>query len=129
MLLRALRSVAVVILGYVVFAGAAALLFQLSGHAPHAPASAGFMAVAIIYGIVFAVIVGWLAGRLASAHPVGHATCVAALIATGALISLLFAGTSSTWSMWAALALMAPSAVLGGLLRARAGRAASRGGT
>ncbi len=125
---RAVRSVAVVVVGYVVFAGSAGLLFQLSGHGPHAAASAGFMAVTIVYGIGFAALGGWLAARLAGAHPVGHAAAVAALIAAGAIAALLFAAVSHTWSMWSTLVLMAPSAVLGGVFRARAERATSRGG-
>ncbi len=126
--LRAVRSVAVVVLGYVVFAGSAALLFQLSGQGPHAAASAGFMVLTVVYGVGFAALGGWLAARLAGAHPVGHAAAVAALIAAGAIASLLFAGASHTWSMWSTLVLRAPSALLGGVLRSRAGRASPRGG-
>ncbi len=122
MLRRALRSVVVIVLGYAVFAGTAALLFRLSGREPHAAASAGFVALTVAYGVVFAAAGGWLAARLAGGHPLGHAAAVAALIATGAAVSLLFAGAPSTWSMWAALVLMAPSAVLGGWVRARTGR-------
>ncbi len=126
-ILRAVRSVAVVVLGYAVFAGSAALLFQLSGHEPHDPASAAFMALSIVYGVGFAALGGWLAARLAGAQPVGHAAAVAALIAAGAIVSLLFAGAPRTWSMWAGLVLMAPSAILGGVIRLRTGRATPRG--
>jgi nitrate/nitrite transporter NarK len=117
--MRIIRSVAAVIFGYLVFGGTAALLFRLSGQEPHAPASTGFKVFTIIYGIVFAAVGGWVASRLAGQRPLGHAIAVTTLIALGAIISLVFSGTQYTWSMWAALFLMAPSALLGGWFRAR----------
>jgi hypothetical protein len=117
--MRMIRSIAVVILGYLIFGGTAALLFHLSGQEPHAPASTGFKVFTIIYGIVFAAVGGWVASRFAVQRPLGHAIGVTALIALGAIISLLFSGTQYTWSMWAALLLMAPSALLGGWFRVR----------
>jgi nitrate/nitrite transporter NarK len=115
--MRVLRSISVVILGYLIFGGTAALLFQLSGQEPHSPASIGFKVITIIYGMVFAAAGGWVASRLGGQRPLGHAGAVATLIALGAVISLLFSGTANTWSMWFALLLMAPSALLGGWIR------------
>ena len=93
-----LRSIAAVLVGYVVFAASSFAVFRLSGHAPHAPAPVPFMLLAIASGVVFAALGGYVAGSLAGRRPLGH----------GAI-----------WTQVAALTLMAPSAVLGGWLRAR----------
>jgi len=115
-----LRSIAAVFLGYVVFAASAFLLFRLSGHAPHAVASSPFMLLSIAWGIAFAIAGGYVAGALAGRQPLAHGVAVAALIAVGAGISLASTlGHGAVWSQVGALTLMAPSAVLGGWLRAR----------
>ena len=111
-----LRSIAAVVAGYVVFAGSAALLFQLSGIDPHAPSSAGFKIGSIIWGVVFALVAGWLTARVAARRPGAHAAVLALLIAAGALISLLASSPASVWSQMAALVLMAPAAWIGGVL-------------
>ena len=121
--MRVLRSVAVVILGYIIFAGTAALIFKLSGQEPHAAATMGFKILATLYGMFFAAIGGWIAARLSSRKPLSHAIAVGGLIAIGAIISLLFSGTTYTWSMWSALILMSPCAALGGKFHSRSRKA------
>jgi hypothetical protein len=111
-----IRSVAAVVAGYVVFAASAALLFQLSGVDPHAPSSATFKIGSIIWGVVFALVAGWLTARVAARRPGTHAAILAALIAAGALISLLASSSEATWSQLAALLFMSPAAWLGGVL-------------
>jgi hypothetical protein len=116
-----IRSIAAVAAGYLVFAGSAALLFQLSGQPPHAPASRAFEIGTIVWGVVFALIAGWLTARIAVRHPAMHAAVLASLIALGALLSLtvtLHAG-GAIWTQLAALLLMAPAAVAGGALGSR----------
>lgn len=119
-MVRVIRSIAAVLLGYVVFAGAAYALFRFSGQAPHAHASPAFMLASIVSGVVFACLGGYLAARLAGHHPRAHGVAVALLLALGAAASLAATrGHGAVWSQVAALVLMAPSAALGGMLRAR----------
>ncbi len=110
-----IRSIGAVAAGYLVFAGSAALLFQLSGQAPHAAATQAFKIGSIVWGCVFALIAGFLTAHIAGRRPSTHAAVVGAIIAVGALLSMVLTppGTAR-WSQIAALLLMAPCAWLGG---------------
>jgi hypothetical protein len=80
------------------------------------------MLVAVVYGIIFAGLGGLLAARIAPAKGTLHAGFVTVLIALGATISLVARpGAGSTWSQWAALGLMAPSAWGGARIFVRRG--------
>ena len=115
------RSVLAVLIGYLLFAASAAVLFRVTGQEPHAPASLLFMLGSVLYGVVFAALGGYLAARFAPRRPELHAAAVAGLIALGAAASLVARpGAGSAWSHLAALLLMAPAAWLGGYWRARA---------
>jgi hypothetical protein len=115
-----IRSIAAVAAGYIVFAGSATLLFQMSGQQPHAPSSAGFKIGSIIWGVLFALIAGWLTARIAVRRPATHAAVLALLIAVSATMSLMFrAEDSSTWTQVAALCMMAPAAWIGGAIARR----------
>jgi hypothetical protein len=119
-MLALLRSIVAVVLGYAIFAGSAFALFRLTGHDPHAPASAAFMLVTIVEGVVFAAAGGYVAGWLAGRRPLAHAVAVAAVLAAGAVASLAATlGHGAVWTQLAALLFMAPSAVWGGWWRAR----------
>jgi hypothetical protein len=113
-----IRSIAAVVAGYFVFAVSAALLFQLSGVDPHGASTAGFKIGSVIWGVLFALIAGWLTARIAVRRPATHATVLAGLIALGALISLVLSG-GAIWSQVAALVFMAPAAWVGGGLARR----------
>jgi hypothetical protein len=114
------RSVAAVVLGYLIFAGSAVLLFQISGRAPHAPASPAFMVGSTLFGIVFAAFGGYVAGWVAQRHPARHASVVAGLIVLGAAASLWAQpGRGASWSQLAAILFMAPAAWVGGYSRHR----------
>ncbi len=115
-----IRSIIAVILGYAGFALSAALLFRIAGRDPHAPQDLGFMLFAAAYGVAFAGVAGVLAARLAPKQHALHALIVALIIALGALVSLVARpGAGSTWSQWAALVLMAPSAWLAAVVFSR----------
>ncbi len=119
---RLFRSVAVVVGGYLIFALSAVALFQLSGRDPHAPQPLWFEAVAVIYGMGFAALGGLFAARLAPARPMVHAASVAVILALGASVSLIASpGAGATWSQWAALLAMAPSAYVGGRMVSASG--------
>ena len=120
MTVQALRSVGSVILGYLVFAVSAFAFFQISGQAPHASAPLSIMLGSILVGVVFAFIGGYLAAALAGRKPAAHGLAVAVILALGATVSLASTiGHGAIWSQFAALVLMAPSAAVGGLVRAR----------
>jgi hypothetical protein len=116
-----LRSIGAVAAGYIIFGASAALLFQLSGQAPHEAAPAAFKIASIIWGAVFALVAGWLTARIAMRRPATHAAILAGVIAIGALVSLVASPPGAKWSQISALAVMAPCAWLGGL-RARSNR-------
>ncbi len=78
-----IRSVTVVVLGYLVFGVSAVLLFQLSGVDPHGPGSSGFKLFATIYGLVFAVAGGVLVALGSRSKPRRHLGVLAVLMATG----------------------------------------------
>jgi hypothetical protein len=119
-----MRSVAAVVVGYVIFAVAAVVLFQITGQAPHRPATTAFMIGSTVYSMGFAALGGSVAARLAPARPLQHAGLVSGVISLGAAVSLLTApATDARWSQLAALVLMAPAAWFGGYWRVR--RAAS----
>ena len=121
---RLLRTIAAVVGGYLIFAFSAVALFQLSGRDPHAPQPPWFVAGSVAYGMAFAALGGFVAARVAPTRQLLHAASVAAILALGAGVSLLTSpGAGATWSQWAALALMAPSAYLGGYLATRSQRA------
>jgi peptidoglycan/LPS O-acetylase OafA/YrhL len=74
----------------------------------------------IAFGMVFALLGGFVAAWLARRRPLAHGVAVAGVLALGAGISLLSTrGKGAVWSQVAALVLMAPCAVLGGWLRLR----------
>ena len=98
-MLTILRSVAAVLVGYVVFAASAFSVFRLSGQAPHAPASVPFMLLTIVSGVAFAAVGGYVAGWLAGRRPLAHAVAVATLLAAGAAASLASTlGNGAIWS-------------------------------
>jgi putative membrane protein (TIGR04086 family) len=114
------RSVIAVIVGYLIFALSAFAFFQISGQPPHQAAPVPIMIGSIAFGMVFALLGGFVAAWLARRRPLAHGVAVATVLALGAAISLLSTmGKGAVWSQVAALVLMAPCAALGGWLRMR----------
>jgi hypothetical protein len=118
-----LRSIGAVAAGYVVFGGSAALLFQVSGQAPHEAAPVWFKVAAIAWGAVSALIAGWLTARIAVRRPATHAAILAGLIAVGAIASMVADLSGEKWSQTSAAVIMAPTAWLGGRIARARGRA------
>ena len=107
------RGVLGAILGYVIFAAPAAVMFNLMGWDPHAPAPLTVMAASTLVGIVAAAAGGFVAARVGRAR--WPSAVVAALIVTGAVISLATSpGAGAIWSQLVAILLMAPVAWLAG---------------
>jgi hypothetical protein len=70
--------------------------------------------------MITAALGGWIAGWIAGRRSVLHAAIVALLIALGAVASLISSpGKHANWSQVSALVLMAPSAMVGGLIKAK----------
>jgi hypothetical protein len=114
------RGLLGIVAGYIIFAGSAVLLFLISRHDPHAPASSGFLVFSVVYGIVFAFLAGYVAAAIAGLGGMLYAMGVAIAIAAGALVSLIARpGKGAIWSQVAALLLMAPAALVGGYVRTR----------
>jgi len=114
------RSAVAVIVGYALFAVSAGALFALSGQDPHGEVSVPFMIVAVVYGVAFALLGGYVSGWIASRSPFIHGLIVAGMVALGAAISLIATvGKAAIWSQVTALIAMAPAAAMGGYLRGR----------
>jgi hypothetical protein len=107
-----MRVVSGVILGYMLFAVSAFGLFRITHHNPHAPAGLAFEVGAIVYGVLFAILAGLVASFIGGRRDMLAAKCVAAILALGAMVSMIT--TVVSWSQIAALLLMAPAVLLGG---------------
>ena len=113
-----LKSVMGVVVGYLVFAFSAGLLFWASGRDPHQEQDTGFVVLSVVYGMVFAGAGGYLAGAIAGRKARLHGGAVALIVAVGATVSFLAQpGAGSRWSQVTALFLMAPAALAGGIAR------------
>ena len=114
------RSILAVAVGYLVFAVSAFAFFQVSGQPPHQAAPLPIMVESIAFGMIFALLGGYIAAWLARRRPVAHGVGVAAVLAIGAAVSLLSTlDKGAVWSQVAALVVMAPCAILGSWLRLR----------
>ena len=118
-----LKSIAAVLLGYIVFAVSTFSFFKLIKQAPHEVAPLPIMLGSIVVGIVAAFLGGYVAARIAGRRPLEHGVVMAGLLALGAAVSL--ASTlgahqgAAIWSQLAALVFMTPSAIAGAWVRAR----------
>jgi hypothetical protein len=100
------------VLGYLVFAGSAFLLFRITGHNPHIPASIGFEISSVVYGMLFAWLAGYIASFIGGRPDAIAAWILGCIIAVGAIVSMTM--TVVSWSQITALLFMAPMAVVGG---------------
>ena len=107
-----MRVVSGVVLGYLMFGVSAFLLFRITGHNPHVRASISFEISAIVYGMLFAWLAGYIASFIGGRPDAIAAWIVGAIIAVGAVVSMVM--TVVSWSQVTALLFMAPMAVVGG---------------
>ena len=113
-----MRSVLAVVVGYLVFAVASFALFRVTGQDPHADASATFKTFAILFGVLFAAGGGYVAATIARRNSLAHGAAVGFLIALIAAISLrMLPPKAVVWTQISAIAMMAPAAVFGSVLR------------
>lgn len=112
---RSLRCFLAVVAGYALFSGSAVVLFQVSGVDPHGPSAWSFRLLATAYGGAFAWLSGYLTTRVAPDRVRSPSRVVAALVAAGALVSLISRpGEGAVWTQLEAILLFAPLVVLGG---------------
>jgi hypothetical protein len=119
-----MRTILAAIIGYLIFAVSAFLMFRLTGHQAHGAheqPSTEFIIISIVVGMVAALIGGYVAAAIAGKKVA--ATIVAIVIAAGAILSGIAAASmmhgQGLWSNIAAVVLMAPAAKLGGALAKR----------
>jgi uncharacterized oligopeptide transporter (OPT) family protein len=113
-----LRTVAGIIVGDVIFAGSAILLFRVAGVDPHSTASPTFIGFSVLYGIIFAALGGFVAGIIGRRPDIISGILLAIVIALGAITSLITSpGAGAIWTQSAALVLMAPAALVGDWIR------------
>ncbi len=115
-----MRTISGLILGYLVFAVPSYLLFRVTHHDPHIPASISFEIAAIAYGMFFAFLAGYWGAMIAGRHDMHVPTVIGVMLAAFALVSMVSKGIS--WSPLFAVVLMAPSVLVGGYIQARKGR-------
>ena len=114
------RLIIGVITGDVIFAGSAGLLFYFSRVDPHGPAATAFMAVSVLYGIAFAVLGGFVAGKISRRADLVSGMLLALIIAIPAAATLISRpGQGAIWSQLSALVLMSPAALIGDWLNKR----------
>jgi hypothetical protein len=110
-----LRTIAGIIIGYLVFALSAVALFRFTGHQPHTPANLSFEITATLYGMFFAFMAGYWGLAIAGRRDLWAAIFIAVAMAAGATVSLFQLGFS--WSPVAALVFMVPAELAGGYVR------------
>ena len=120
-----MRGVLGVVSGYLIFALSAVLYFRLANVDPHSPAAVGFEMLTIAYGLVFAMLGGFIAGKIARRTGLMSGILLALVIVLGATVSIIARpGAGALWSQTAALLLFAPASVAGDWLRVRGRRTA-----
>ena len=120
-----MRGVLAVVSGYLIFAGSAVLFFRLTNVDPHSPAAIGFEMLTIVYGLAFALLGGFVAGKIARRTDLLWGIVLALVIALGATVSIIARpGAGALWTQTAALLLFAPASVVGDWIRIRRRRAA-----
>ena len=114
--MKIVRNIAAVIVGYLVFAVPAVLLFSLSGIDPHAETSLMTKAGVIVFGCVFAFIGGYVAKLIAAQNTLTVNIVLAILMAGFAAFSLL-KSPGEHYTQIAAIVLFAPASLIGGFAR------------
>lgn len=115
-----MRTISGIIIGYLVFAVPAFLLFRATHQDPHAPTVMGFEVLAITYGVFFAFLAGFWGTALAGRSDMLVAIVIAVIMAALAIVSMVAKGIS--WSPMSALICMVPAELVGGYVQARKGQ-------
>ncbi len=112
------------VLGFLLFVGLRFLLLQITQINPHGPASISIKIGSIIFGILFALLAGYIASFIGGRPDFVAAWIVGGLIAIGSIVWM--AMTVVAWNQMTVLLFMAPAAVVGGRAYAIRRRARER---
>jgi hypothetical protein len=114
-----LRLLTGVVGGYLLFAFAAVVIFQVLGRDPRAPAPPAIMVGTIGAGLIAAFVGGYVGAIVARGRERTAGLVIGGIILTIAIAALVAEpGSGARWSQLAAI-FMAPAALLGSLIRAR----------
>ena len=116
--MNVVRNVLGVIVGYLIFAVSAVLLFNLSGIDPHADTTVGTVALVIVFGAVFAFAGGYLTKLIVTTKTLIANYALAIIMASFAAFSF-FKSPGNHYTQIAAIFLFAPLSLVGGFLRHR----------
>ena len=115
-----MRAFLAVFVGYLIFAGSAVVLFGVTKVDPHSPVAVGFELLTIVYGFAFALLGGFVTGKIARRTDLSCGIALALLIALGATVSMIARpGEGALWTQTAALLLFAPASLAGDWIRRR----------
>ena len=118
-----LRTSGGIVLGYVIFGGSAGLLFHVAKVDPHSSSSFGFMALAVAYGFSFALLAGFIAGRIGGRRDLLSGFVLAAVVGLGAIVSMISRpGAGALWTQIAALIFFVPACAAGDWIRKKTRR-------
>jgi fructose-specific phosphotransferase system IIC component len=101
-----------IVLGFLMFELLWRLLFRVTNTDPYVPASISFEAGAVAFGIMFALLAGFVASFIGGRPHFIAAWMVGGLIAVTAVVVMIHRGPA--WPQISALLFMAPAAVVGG---------------
>jgi hypothetical protein len=113
-----LRNILGVVVGYLIFAVSAVMLFAFSGIDPHANAGLGTIAIVVLFGAVFSFAGGFVA-KLTAADGTIKVNFVLALIMAGFAAFSLIKSPGNHYTQIAAIVVFAPLSIGGGLVRRR----------
>lgn len=115
-----MRGLLAVVVGFALFSAAAGLLFNIAGVDPHSPSSLDFLLFALGYGVVVALVSGYLVATIATRQRMRYVAVLAVLMALAATVSLVSRpGQGAVWSQLEMLLVFAPISFVGGRLRCR----------
>jgi fructose-specific phosphotransferase system IIC component len=100
------------VLGFLLFGLLWRGIFVVTNTDPHAPASVAFQAGAVIFGMLFALLAGFIASFIGGRQHFVAAWIVGALIALSAIAVMIRYGIA--WPQVVALLFMSPATVVGG---------------
>ena len=107
------RNIAAVIVGYLVFAVSALLLFKLAGIDPHAETGTRIVLLVVVFGAVFSFVAGIVTKAVASSSSLVVNFVLAVLIFAFAAFSAL-QSSGNHYTQIAAMFVFAPVSILGG---------------